>query len=82
MIILSCLRSRLKYSIDSFLDFEYDPEKNGQKWRRKVCKLAQACIYSCVHFLAAQKPSKHAAFLLLPALVVHLGHKGVKLQKF
>ena len=26
LIVLSCLRSRLKYSIDIFFDFEYDPE--------------------------------------------------------
>ena len=31
---------------------------------------------------SAPNPPKHASLLLLPALMVHLGHKGVKRQKF
>ena len=43
----------------------------------KLLSCPQTCIYSCVHFLPAQKPSEHASLLLLPALVVHLGCKEV-----
>ena len=39
MIILSCLRSRLKYSIDSFPDLEYDPEKRT--------KVEMQCLQAC-----------------------------------
>lgn len=44
-------------------------------------ELPEACIYSCVHFLPAKKPSEHASLLLLPAVMAHLGHKRVSNAK-
>ena len=48
MIILSCLRSRLKYSIDSFLDFEYIPEKTDKSGDAKFESMhLLMCSLSC-----------------------------------
>ena len=56
MIILSCLRSRLKYSIDSFLILN-TILKNGQKLRRKVCKLTQASTHVFTFLRPRNRPS-------------------------
>ena len=42
----------------------------------------KACKVLMWSHSSAPNPLKHASLLLLPALVVHLGHKGVKRQKF